>query len=108
MWPIDVQSLIVEDAVYDLMPVPLTSIAMVTEQTIKVRTTHAGLQFHLTYEIGGRRKVGQQTPHSGLESNERRRPSRPEGMALFRKHTRSRLEEAHTFVGVPRDSSFPK
>lgn len=35
-WPPSAQDLVVEDGVYDLMSVPITSIALVTSRTLKV------------------------------------------------------------------------
>ena len=36
VWPIDPASLVVEDPVYDVITVPLSSIAMVTDTVLKV------------------------------------------------------------------------
>jgi antiviral helicase SKI2 len=40
MWPIDPHSLIVDSGVYELGSVPLTSIVMVTNQTVKASIFH--------------------------------------------------------------------
>lgn len=39
VWPIDPSSMAIEDGVYELRTVPVTSIVMVTNRTIKVRSS---------------------------------------------------------------------
>lgn len=40
IWPPKPESLLIDNGVYDVRPVPLNSIAMVTDRVLKVRLTH--------------------------------------------------------------------
>ena len=46
VWPIDPASLVVEDPVYDVVTVPLSSIVMVTDIVLKV-----SIAFHVQWTI---------------------------------------------------------
>ncbi len=48
-WPPEPTSLVVEDDTYDLRPVPLTSIAFVTNRILKVLLTHCLLLYPSDY-----------------------------------------------------------
>jgi antiviral helicase SKI2 len=39
-WPPAAQSLVIEDGVYEVCPIPMTSIALVTSRTLKVITVN--------------------------------------------------------------------
>lgn len=106
VWPLTPETLRVEDGVYELRAVPLTSIALITSRMIQVVFTSQSNVFFWA-------KTGSSDWYSGPPpdlSNERGdlvSSISPGWMVRTWNNTGSRLE-SHAFLGVPRSHSFSR